>query len=214
MDNTKLIRIQKQNPSLYERIREVTSRPAIYLAPTIKAIVDERDIVPKTRRKIFNPGLSLNGGIIIYVPTAYFRWREPFRTFEEVSTFIEEGEKEYGRRITQIEEGGDSFESRLLLKQVDREMAIPGLEVGRLYDGITELPICPTKFFGKNLSNGQRLYHIFIGYKPFSGFDREIMLTSLLSYQDHLDMPTRDKATKPSLADLVRGMLPQLEPTG
>lgn len=215
MDNTKLFRIQEPNPSPYDRIREAISQPVGYFAPTIKSILDERDLVPKTRGRIFNPGLYLNGGILIYMPTACFRWREPFRTFKEVSAFLDDKEREYNSRIDLIETNfRNSTESEQLLKQVIREMVIHSFEIGRLYDGVTELPICPTISLGENLSNGQRLYHVLMGYKPFSIAYPKILATSLISYRDHLDVPTSDKATKTSLADLVRGMVPQLEPTG
>ncbi len=212
-ENKNLIPLRDFDRNLWQRIKDATSQPEIYFAPTIGSILEERYTVLKTRGRIYNPGLMYNGGIVIYLPTAYFRWREPFRNFEEVSSFIDNGEREYQRKMDQImADPGHSSESMLSQNQVDREMAIPSLEVGRLYDGITELPICPTEFHGKNLSNGQKLFDVWIGYKPYCIFGKE-MFTSLLSYQDHSNISTADRAAKPSLADVLRGMVPQLEPS-
>ena len=96
--------------------------------------------------------------------------------------------------------------------QLAEEILIPAIEVGRLYDGVTELPIRPE--FNKCPSNGQKLWNIDLIYGPYPFGNKNTRITTLGRYSDHSNISTSDKATKPSLADIVRGMAPQLEPTG
>ncbi len=218
MDNTRLIRIHNPNASPFERIREVTSQPVGYLAPTIKSILDERDIVPKTRGRIFNPGRSFNGGVVLILPSAHFRWQEPVTNGKEYCEFLNATLERYTLEYAEIykygEETGDWDEALRRGVTLTKEMILPANHMGRLYDGITELPIIPTNY--NDLSNGQRLYWVGINYGPYSKIKRhsDLRKSVMEYYQDHSNTSTSDKATKPSLADIVRRMVPQLEPTG
>ncbi len=82
------------------------------------------------------------------------------------------------------------------------------MESGRLYDGVTELPVIPTVY--NNLSNGQKLYYIGINYAPFSRNGSSLRKSTMEFYQDHSGVPTSGKATERSLADIVGFSLPRL----
>lgn len=216
MDNTKLIRIQKPNLSWYDRIREVTSQPVGYLALTIKGILDERDLVPKTRGRIFNPGRYYNNSVVLILPSAHFRWQEPVTNGKEYGEFLNATLERYTLEYAEVhqygEETGDWEEALRRGVTLTKERILPATHMGRLYDGITELPIIPTNY--NDLSNGQRLYWVGINYAPFSKRDKILRKSVMEYYQNHSNISTSDKATKPSLAEIVRGMMPQLEPTG
>lgn len=213
-ESKSLIRIRNLDLGFWKRIRHVTCEPEVYFAPTIKSVLDERDLVPKTGRRFFNPGRFYTGGIHILLPSAYFRWQEPVTNGEEYREFVGMALKKCQERgmdlleyLTAIEEDRKISERDI---QLTEEILIPALEMGRLYDGVTEMPIrisldtCP--------SNGQKLWYIEMAYGPYPRKDIETRITTLMGYSDHSNISTADPAAKPSLADVLRGMVPRLEP--
>ncbi len=214
-ENKSLIRYGDLELNPWQRIRYVTSWPEIYFAPTIKSILDERDLVPKTGRRLFNPGRSYNGGIHILLPTAYFRWQEPVSNWNEYEPFVSAAIKkcrEEGMDIFNYWIAGEDKDISQKDAQLAEEILIPAIEMGRLYDKGIELPIRPES--NKCPSNGQKLWNIDLIYGPHPFGNKNTRITTLGGYKDHSNISTPDKATKPSLADIVRGMVPQLEPTG
>ena len=215
MENpNKLIRLQTENSSLLERIREATSQPVTYLAPTIKSILEERDVVKKTKWRIFNPGRYYNGSVLLFLPEAHFRWQEPVTNGKEYGQLLEAATEMYSLKFAEVkrfgEETGDWDEALRRGLALTKEILLPAIEMGRLYDGITELPVIPNGY--STLSNDQKLYYIGINYTIFSERRRDLRKSVMEFYQDHSGFPTIGKATKPSLADVLRGMVPQLEP--
>jgi len=215
MDNTRLIRLRDVNGTLTEKISRAIVLPEIYIAPTIKSILDERDTVPKTKWRIFNPGRQYNGCVLLFLPEAHFRWQEPVTNGKEYGQLLEAATETYSLKFAEVkrfgEETGDWDEALRRGVALAKEIALPAMESGRLYDGITELPIIPRAY--NDLSNGQKLYYVGINYAPFSQNNSSLRKSTMEFYQDHSGVPTSGKATERSLADILRGMVPQLEPS-
>ena len=213
MANSRLIRASSHG--LLANVREMMSMPATYVALSTKDILDERDTVPKTRGRIFNPGRENNGGICLYLPTARFHWKEPVTNGEEYEASLDEMRGKYFARSEEIVRYArltQDFDGAMGKRdEVVKELVLPAFEMGRLSDGITELPIFPGSYF-TSLSNGQKLYHLLITYQPFSKRREGIFWSQLEYCQDHSHLRTPDRAAKPFLADVVREMVPQLEP--
>lgn len=158
-----LIPIPNLSHSLYERLRAVTVSPRAYFAPSIKAILDERDSVKKTGFRFSKRGREYRNGIWMILPEARF---EQVRSETEVSgAVLDYTERLLGvaRRTIALERGDYEGLDRCQkeVEAIARE-AIPALQNGILYDGSGSLPI-------KSLLNmaDQRVYSVLIGYRPF-----------------------------------------------
>ncbi len=104
MDNTKLIRLRDVNGTLTEKIHRAIVLPEIYIAPTIKSILDERDTVPKTKWRILNPGRRYNGSVLLFLPEAHFRWQEPVTNGREYGELLEVTMETYSLKVAQVKQ--------------------------------------------------------------------------------------------------------------
>ncbi len=158
-----LLPIPNWTHSLYDRLRAVTVSPRAYFAPSIKAILDERDSVKKTGFRVSKRGREYHNGIWMILSEARF---EQVKSETEVSAAVlDYTEKLLGvaKRTIALErgdyEGLDRCEKEV--EAITRE-AIPALQNGVLYDANGSLPIKASSDMAD-----QRVYSVLIGYRPF-----------------------------------------------
>ncbi len=172
-----LIPIPNSTDSLYERVRAITQSPRTYLAPSIKAILDERDAVKKTGFRFSKLGREYRNGIWLLLPEARF---EQVQSEEEVSQAIfnyVEKLLDVSKRIMALQRGDyDGLERCQKEKETIIKEAIPALQNGILYDDSGSLPVKAPL----DVPN-QKVYSALIGCKPFlSSYPESI--TELLAY--------------------------------
>lgn len=201
MEPSRLIPLRVDNPTLWDVIYDAARTPAMYVAHSVKAILDERDSVPKTRWKIFNPGRKCNGSIWLLMYSARFRWKEPLRDGEDYLQSIEEAYEAYHQNKREIvkyaQTTRDHKEAKRLLHEEGRQL-VNTLEGGILSDGVTDCPINPILHMDR-LSNNQKIYYLLMTYGPSADTDVPMMM---LGYcQDHSNLPR--STAKRSLWDHV-----------
>ena len=178
MENEQHLRpIPNSTDPLYERLRAITRSPRTYLAPSIKAILDERDTVKQTGFRFTKMGKKYRNGIWMILPEARF---ERVRSREEVTATVLEyatALRSVASKIDQLQNGDyDGLERcKREVEEIGREM-IPRLQSGVLYDATGSLRVKHPSFFRDEEKMDMHL----IGYRHFSDFFCQDKVTEIL----------------------------------
>ncbi len=202
-----LIPIPNSTDSLYERVRAITRSPRVYLAPSIKAILDERDAVKQTGFRFTKMGKKYRNGIWMILPEARF---ERVRSREEVNAAVLKycsAIVSVASKIDRLENGDyDGLERcKREIGAITKEM-IPALQGGVLYDATGSLPVKHPAFF----RDEEKMDWHLIGYRPVIEFSCQDRITEILfepnlhRYLSRGNLVERIKDTAAKLQPLIK----------
>jgi len=199
-----LLPIPNGTDPLYERLRAITKSPRIYLAPSVKAILDERDIVKQTGFRFTKMGKKYRNGIWMILPEAKF---ERVRSREEVTATVQDyvtALRSVSSKIDQLQNGDyDGLEQcKREVREIAREM-IPRLQSGVLYDATGSLPVKHPSFF----RDEEKMEMHLIGYRPLAEFFCQDKVTEIL-FEPNL----RQYLSRGNLVDRIESMASKLQP--